>query len=398
MEDERLSKIKEEQQKALNESNTVYNGLLQDNQNLYNLQNENLDKYESTQNDILDKRLAYNESLINQQKDVARQNKETEERKALNDYTSYVNPYGYQNESLASNGLLNTGLSETTKLGAYNRYQNRVSTANKVMQDAFTQFDNDINQARLENDAQKAQNALNKLQMQLDFANNFYTNKSNITMNQLSNNQNLDNNYYNRYQTEYGNIQAEKERAEKIRQWEAQFAEDQRQYNESLAFQKAQAEQDQANWEKEYALAKQKNSGSKSSPNGTRNETLLPDSNAANGVSIVANPFTKDINVDAKYGVFDTGNGTGYQPDNINGQKLEYGGYILSDFVGKKGSTNSDGKNIDNQKVWKLGNKYYTWDGPANTYVDITNYKNYGKSSGGGGQGSFGYGGSMGFR
>ena len=387
MDDERLAKIEQEKKNALNQSNGLYNSLIQDNQNLYNIQNDYANEYERTQNDILDKQLDYNQNIINQQKEVARQNKETESRKALNDYTAYVNPYGYNSEALAQNGLLNSGVSETSKLGAYNTYQNRLATANKVMQDAFTQYDNDINQARLTNDVQKAQNALSKLQMQIEFAQNYYNNKNNLSINQLNNNQNLDNNYYNRYQTEYNNIQSEKERAEKIRQWEAEMAENQRQYNENLAFKEKQAAQEQANWEKEYALAKKSSSSSKSassggvSGNNKSSETYLYN-------------YANTVNPDVQYGSFDNG----YQPNNINGTPLQFSGQTVSEFTGSTGSVNSGGKSIDNQKVWQIGDRYYAWDGYANVYKDITDYKNYGIARLGGGQGSFGSGGSMGGR
>ncbi len=257
MEDERLSKINQERDLALQQSNNTYNQILQDNQNLYNQQQQYTTDYLNTQNDVLDKQLAFNEQKIEQQKEVARKNMETEQKKARNDYESFINPYGYRNENLAERGLLKSGVSETSMLGGFNSYQNRLASANKAMQDAFTQYDNDMNQARLNNDVQKAQNALNALKMNLEFAETFYTNKSNTMQNQLSNSQSLNSDYYNRYQTEYGNIQAERQRAEQIRQWEAEMAEKQRQYNETLAFQKAQADQEQANWERQYALAQQ---------------------------------------------------------------------------------------------------------------------------------------------
>ena len=224
MEDERLSVINQQKQEAINQSNNMYEGLLNDNQNIYNQQLDYANQYEQTQNNALDQQLAYQEGIINQQKQEAQQIKETEERKALNDYTSFVNPYGYQAEQFASQGLANSGVSETAKLGGFNTYQNRLATANKAMQDAFTEYDNAINDSRLNNDVQKAQNALTKLQMQLEYAQNYYSNKSTISQNQLSNNQALDSEYYNRYQTEYNNIQAEIEREEAIRQFNEQLA------------------------------------------------------------------------------------------------------------------------------------------------------------------------------
>ncbi len=244
MDDERLAKIDVEKQNALAESNRVYSGLLQDNERLYNQQNNYANTWETTQNANLDKQLEFNTGLIEQQKEIARQNKDTESKKAKNDFVAYTNPYGLQAEQFASRGLLNSGVSETAKLGGYNTYQNRLATANKVMQDALRQYDNDINQARLNNDVKKAENALTKLKMQVDYATSYFNNKSSLSQAQLSNNQSISGDYFNRYNTVYNNIQAEKERAEAIRQYEL-----------NLAFQKEQAKQAQANWEKEYALS-----------------------------------------------------------------------------------------------------------------------------------------------
>ena len=171
--DERLANIEKEKQAALQQSNDAYSGLFQNNQNLYNQQNAYAEQYEQTQNDALDKQLAFYEQKINQQKEVAQQNRDTEAKRAKNDYFNYVNPYGVQAESMASGGLLNSGVSETAKLGGYNTYQNRLASANKALQDAITQYDMDMNEARLNNDVQKAQNALKKFEMQVQFAESY---------------------------------------------------------------------------------------------------------------------------------------------------------------------------------------------------------------------------------
>jgi len=344
MYDERLAKIEQERQNAINQNNSIYNDLIKENETNYNLKNDLINQYETTQNDILDKQLKFNEEQIEKQKQEAQKNKETEERKARNDYMNYINPYGYQNENLVQNGLLNSGVYTKENLGAYTTYQNRLSSANKVLQSAFVDYDNQINEARANNDVQKAQNALAKLQQQISFADSFYSNKSNLTINQLQNNQNLDDSYYNRYQTEYTNIQNEKAAA-----------------------------QEQANWEKEYALsqaaanAKYYSGGSSSSSSSSSNNSYVLDDvvsgvdyenqKAGNGYTIIANPSTGTINEDAKYGVFNTGNGTGYQPNNISGIQLK-----------KSGSVNENNKNIwiyDNGRTCQL----VVWDGKQNRYV-----------------------------
>jgi len=280
--DERLINIENQKQQALNDSDNLYNGLLNDNQNLYNQQKNYANQYEKTQNNILDKQLAYNTGLIEQQKDIAKENARVEQNKAKNDYFSYINPYGLQAESLASQGLLNSGVSETAKLGGYNTYQNRLASANKTMQDAIRQYDNDINQARLTNDTAKAQKALKKLELQLNFAENFYNKKGEISQNQFNSRQNVDNNYYNRYQTEYKNIQDEKARAEAIRQWEAEMAEQQRQYNDRMAYQRERDRVADEQWQKEYALSQQARAASSKSSSGNYNSNGHSDGQLSN--------------------------------------------------------------------------------------------------------------------
>ena len=124
------------------------------------------------------------------------------------------------------------------------------------MNEAKLQFDNAIKEAYLNNDVNKANLALQILQQQQEEALRNFNYISDTKQNQLSNNQALDSDYYNRYNTLYSQIQQEKATAEAIRQWEAEMAEQQRQYNESLALQREQMAQEQARWEKEYALSK----------------------------------------------------------------------------------------------------------------------------------------------
>ena len=256
MEDERLAKIEQAKLDAINQSNNTYDQMHQDNQNLLNQQTNYAEQYEQTQNEALDKQLDFYKQNIEQQKKNAQQNYETESRKAENDYVAYNNPYGYQAEMMASKGQLQSGISQTSQLGSYNAYQNRLATANKTMQDAFTQYDLDMNEAIINNDVQKAQNALAKLEMILGFQQNFYDSKNQIAQSQLSNNQALDESYHGRYMDMINQINAEKELAEKIRQ-----------YEQNLAYQKERDKVADEQWQKEYNLAKK--SASKSSGGST---------------------------------------------------------------------------------------------------------------------------------
>ncbi len=103
-----------------------------------------------------------------------------------------------------------------------------------------------------------------------------------------------------------------------------------------------------------------------SSANGENDNVIYRD---VDGNSVImragSNPYTGTINKDIYTGVFSNG----YQPDNINGNKL-------SKFKGTKNiskttfnaSWRTDGAE---QSVWKANGKYYVWVGPNNQYVEV---------------------------
>lgn len=347
MEDERLAKIEQAKLDAINQSNNTYDQMHQDNQNLLNQQTNYAEQYEQTQNEALDKQLDFYKQNIEQQKKNAQQNYETESRKAENDYVAYNNPYGYQAEMMASKGQLQSGISQTSQLGSYNAYQNRLATANKTMQDAFTQYDLDMNEAIINNDVQKAQNALAKLEMILGFQQNFYDSKNQIAQSQLSNNQALDESYHGRYMDMINQINAEKELSEKIRQ-----------YEQNLAYQKERDAVADAQWEKEYKLAK--NSASRSSSG----------SGVSGGKIVKGNDEIKDGDeAKTKEKPADYYYSNGYQPRYMQNSKGEY---IPLKEVGLVGNHFLSSASIAKQNILEAGGKYYVWNDKARDYVDVT--------------------------
>lgn len=275
MEDERLAQIEKAKLEAINQSNNTYNQMNQDNQTMLDQNINYAEQFEKTQNETLDKQLDFYKQNIEQQKKNAQQNYETEAKKAQNDFVAYQNPYGYNAETMASKGQLQSGLSQTARLGGYNAYQNRLATANKAMNDAFTQYDLDMNEAIINNDVQKAQNALAKLEMILGFQQNFYDTKNQIAQSQLSNNQTLDQSYYGRYMDMMNQINTEKAQAEAIRQWEAQ-----------MAYQKERDKIADAQWQKEYNL-------SKKSVNASINQNKTPKIKDGDGVEDTKTTLSK---------------------------------------------------------------------------------------------------------
>lgn len=255
---DRLTLIEQEKQKALQDSNNLYSNLQEQNQNLYNQQKEYANEQERLQNEALDKQLSFREGQIEKQKETARENKHQEGIKAKNDYTGYTNQYGLEAENLASRGLLNSGVSETMKLGAYNTYQNRLANANKTMQDAITEYENAMNEARVNYDTKKAENAFEKLKLMLSYAKSYYDTNATLGQNQLQNNQNLNSEYNNQYNTIRNQLQNEKELEERIRQYNEDMAYQREKDAKDLEYQRERDRIADEQWQKEYNLTRYK--------------------------------------------------------------------------------------------------------------------------------------------
>lgn len=130
-------------------------------------QNDLLNQSEQINNQQIDENNKFVLDNIEQQRGYAKKDFQKEARGAYQDYQKLVNPYGVQAENIFSNGLGNSGYSETSKLNAYNTYQNRYATAKESTDRLMQDFNNQMTQAGLEANAQKAQFALQKLQTQM---------------------------------------------------------------------------------------------------------------------------------------------------------------------------------------------------------------------------------------
>ena len=294
-ETQRVNNVYNEREQALAENNQLYGDLMNQAGDLKNQQNAYLAEQQKTQDTILDKQLAYQSGLINQQKEEASQNKRVEENKAYNAYLKYTNPFGKQSERMTSLGLGESGVSETSKLGAFTTYQNRLANANASYQKAVTQYDNAMNEAVLNNDVQKAQNALNMLKLQLENNQDYFSNISSLSQAKLKNQQSVRSEYNDLYNTVYNQIFNEQRQAEDIRQYNEQMAfnrekqaEAVRQYNEDLALQKAKLAEDQRQFNEQLALSKKKvaSSGSSSKSGNTKTASLETNSSESKGETV----------------------------------------------------------------------------------------------------------------
>lgn len=168
---------------------------------------------------------------------------------------------------------------------------------------------------------------------------------------------------YNQYwnETNYG-YQKDRD-AVADSQWQAQFDEAKRQYDEQSALTKEQWEWQKAQAEKSASSGGGSSSSGSTSSNFEKATFSRIDDNG-NYVFYIdgkertyaagVNPYTGTTNKDIKNGTFSNG----YQPNNVNGNKLSKSG--ITDVV-----------NGVTQNVWKTPDgKLWIWDGTQNKYLE----------------------------
>lgn len=223
--DNRFLQVEDEKNQKLEETNKTYQDLINERNDLTNQQNDLVNQWQQTQNENLDKQLQFQQDLINQQKQEAEKSYQDEAKSAYTDYRKETDNYGVSREQQLASGLGGAGgYSESSRVSMYNTYQNRLSTARQSMDKAYLEFDNAIREAQLTNDVTKAENALQALQQKLQIALEGFNYKSEQTQNKLAMQQQINNEYYNRYQDVLNQINYENEQAEARRQWEAEYA------------------------------------------------------------------------------------------------------------------------------------------------------------------------------
>lgn len=187
------------------DTNNPYAELEQKYANNINQQNDLLNQSEQIQNDQINANTQQTLAEIERQRGYAQQDFNKEARGAYQDYQKLINPYGVQAENIFSNGLGNSGYSETSKLNAYNTYQNRYATARESTDRLMEDFNNQMTQAQLEGNRELAQVALNKLQTQMDNLWNQLNFDSSLTQNKANYNQWLEQFNYQKQQDEIAN-------------------------------------------------------------------------------------------------------------------------------------------------------------------------------------------------
>ena len=376
--DERFTQLEQEKQSELNKYNQTYDALIGERNQFTNQQQNLVDQWQQTQEQIANDNLNHQINLYNQQKEQAEKDYQKEAKASYIDYQKETDRYGVSREQMAQNGLSNSGYSESSKVNMYNTYQNRIASARQSKETAMLEFNNAIEQAKLTNNATLAENALTALQQKLNIALEGFNYRDTATQNKLNWEYNINNNYYDRYKDVESQINYENQQAEAIRQ-----------YQEQMAFQKEQAALEQQRWERELAYQKQqdaiRNAQNWAQINASKEDDLPPldedkdeeenNSNSNNDSSTNIKSIAQSSgwtstsismsqsNTTAsakKYGTFSNG----YQPKGISGYgKLSKSGHTCT-VNGKE------------QNIWLTTGDGVTrawyWDGSTRTYVGIS--------------------------
>lgn len=146
---------------------------------LTNRTNQMYEEAYKKQEDIINKQTQQNIDELERNKQEVQEEADKTNKSLYSEYQKQVNPYGYDAELLASQGLSKSGVSESTKTSMYNNYQNnRTNTINTATK-AKADFDVQISKARENGDIQSAQAALELYNQQIDNLYNEYNLRQN---------------------------------------------------------------------------------------------------------------------------------------------------------------------------------------------------------------------------
>lgn len=282
--DKRFQQVKNEEATELKEVKGTYDKMANQSDSFYQQQIDASKDWANTQSELQQAQTDFAIEKVEQAKDQAKKDYTKEQKGAYTDYQKATNQYGANAEALASQGLNQTGYSESTRTNAYNTYQNRYMAARESYNKAILNYDNSIKEAQLANNAALATIAYEALQKQLELGLQGFQYKNTLLLQKLEAVNQTKDRYYTRWQNVQQQINTENTLAEQVRQYNTNV----QLQKEQFKFQKQQAKQEQENWEKEYALAKYSTykSGSGRSSGGSSggsSETKLEDTSTGSG-------------------------------------------------------------------------------------------------------------------
>ena len=250
-EDPRYAEIQAAQELATSQSQATTSDLLAQNTALTTSQNQTLDEQQAIQEQAID---ASTEAAIKEYENQIAKSEtgyKSEAGAAYADYQQLINPYGVQAETQAASGLLGSKVSETSRISAHNTYQERVATARTAFEEANTEFQTSMAEARQSGDLQKAQIAYDIYTQKSANALREFEYASQLRLTQEQNLLDIANTYYTQGQDLQSQINYENETEYQKQQdliaqqqWEQEYAQSQSQWEKEYALEQAQLAED----------------------------------------------------------------------------------------------------------------------------------------------------------
>lgn len=244
--DKRFTEVNDAKDAALSELESTYGGMISDADTYYQNQIAAANEWADTQKKNQQAQTDFAIEQINQQKQQAKEDYTKEQSGAYVDWQKQSNAYGANAEARAAQGMTNTGFSESSQVAMYNTYQQRVVAARESYTRAVLNYDNAIKEARLQNNSILAEIAYNALQTQLELSLQGFQYKNTLLLDKVSKKTDLEKMYHDRYQDVLRQINTENA-----------LAEDVRQYNETMAFNREKEKNDNAYRNQQLALQRE---------------------------------------------------------------------------------------------------------------------------------------------
>ena len=244
--DERFAKVESDKKQALTDLEKTYGGMVDQSDAFFNAQIDASKQWADKQSQLQQEQTDFTIQQVEQQKEQAKSDYTKEQSGAYQDWQKQSAKHGVNAEQQASMGLTGSGFSESAQVSMYNTHQNRVASARETYNLAVQNYNNQITQARIQNNAVLAEIAYNALKEQLTYSLEGFQYKNNLILEQANKKVEMENMYYQRYQDVLNQINTENAFAEEIRQ-----------FQENMAFQEAENAKNREHDSAEAALDRQ---------------------------------------------------------------------------------------------------------------------------------------------
>lgn len=267
--DERLQAVEDKRTAAVQQVENTFGGMAQNADQYFNKQVQATQDWADKQTELQNQQTELTLEQIEQQKEQAQKDYTKEQTGAWADYQKQTAQHGVQAEQMAAAGMTGTGFSESSRVAAYNTYQNRVAAAKASFDQVVMNYNNSMKEARLQNSSVLAEIAFNAMQKGLELALQGFQYKNQLVTEGLGMKMDVENMYHGQYMDVWNQINTEKAQAEQIRQfeiqqgnWQAEFDEAQRVNDREYDYRVGRDAVEDSHWKAEFdrdnaALAKQ---------------------------------------------------------------------------------------------------------------------------------------------